>query len=122
MTSPAPASTNRPTKRATAGDGFKASRHRQDDAPAGLISLRVIRGALRRRAWLVCAATLAGLAVSGWLYIAVPTAYQAATSIMITHDPNLDPGTQMQGDVKLAQSLQVASLAVRKLGTHQRRA
>jgi len=51
--------------------------------------------------------------------MAVPTAYQAATSIMITHDPNLDPGTQMQGDVKLAQSLQVASLAVRKLGIQQ---
>jgi capsular polysaccharide biosynthesis protein len=119
VNSPAPATTNRPTKRAGAGDGFKASRHRQDDAPAGLISLRVIRGALRRRAWLVCAAALAGLAVSGWLYVAAPTAYEAATSIMITHDPNLDPGTQMQGDVKLAQSLQVASLAVRKLGIQQ---
>ena len=119
MTPPPPSTTIGQTGRAAAGDGFSASRHRQGDLPAGLTSLRSIRGALRRRAWVVCAAAVAGLVVSGVLYVAVPPGYQAATSILITHNLNVDPGSQMQGDVELAQSLQVADRAVHKLGTHQ---
>ncbi len=119
MTPPPPSTTSADDGRAAAGDGFRASRHRQDDLPAGLTSLRSIRGALRRRAWLVAAAVVAGLAVGGVLYVGAPPAYQAATSILITNNPDLDPGSQMQDNVALAQSLQVAGLAVRKLGAHQ---
>jgi capsular polysaccharide biosynthesis protein len=119
VTPPSPSTTGADKGRAAGGDGFRASRHRQDDLPAGLISLRAIRGALRRRAWLVSAAVVAGLAVGGALYVGAPPAYQAATSIMITNDPDLDPGSQMQANVALAQSLQVAGLAVRKLGEQQ---
>ena len=119
MTAPSPSTTTVDEGRAAAGDGYRASRHRQNDLPAGLISLRAIRGALRRRAWFVCAAAVAGLAVGGALYVGAPPAYQAATSIMITNNPDLDPGSQMQDNVALAQSLQVAGLAVRKLGAQQ---
>jgi capsular polysaccharide biosynthesis protein len=98
---------------------FAASRHRQGDVPGGLISLRTLRGALRRRAWLVCAAAVAGLAVSGALFVLAPPAYQAATSILITNNPDLDAAGQMQGNVTLAESLPVSATAVHELGLNQ---
>jgi capsular polysaccharide biosynthesis protein len=112
-------STSSQIPRATVRDGFSASRHRQGDAPAGLISLGALYGALRRRAWLVGAAALAGLAISAVLYVVVPPGYQAQTSILITHNPAQDFASQMQGDVDLAQSLQVAGSAVHKLGLRE---
>ncbi len=116
---PAAASTNGHAGGRAARASFTASRHPQGDVPEGLISLRALRGALRRRAWLVCAAAVAGLAVSGALFVFAPSAYQAATSILITNNPDLDAAGQMQGNVTLAESLQVAALAVHKLGLHE---
>ncbi|HUA40926.1 MAG TPA: Wzz/FepE/Etk N-terminal domain-containing protein [Streptosporangiaceae bacterium] len=101
------------------GDGFVASRHRQGDIPGGLVSLRSLGQALRRRAWVVCAATVAGLAVSGCLFVFAPPAYQAESSVLITNNPDLDPASQMVANVALAQSLQVAASALRKLGLHE---
>jgi capsular polysaccharide biosynthesis protein len=112
-------STTRQIPRPTVRDGFSASRHRQGDVPAGLISLGAIYRALRRRAWLVSAAALAGLAVSAVLYVVVPPGYQAQTSILIMQNPAQDFASQMQGDVDLAQSVQVASSALRKLGLRE---
>ena len=113
-----------PTTNGHAGGGagrasFTESRHRQGDTPEGLISLRALRGALRRRAWLVCAAAAAGLAVSGALFVFAPSAYQAQTSILITNNPDLDAASQMQGNVTLAESLQFAAVALHKLGLHE---
>jgi len=62
---------------------------------------------------------LAGLAVSGCLFITAPPAYQADTSVLVTNNPDLDPATQMQGNVALAQTPQVAASAVQKLGLHE---
>jgi len=59
---------------------------------------------------------LGGLAVSGCLFITAPPAYQAATSVLITNNPNLAPASQMQGNVALAQTPQVADSALDKLG------
>ena len=114
-----PAPTNGHTGRRAGRASFAESRHRQADDPEGLISMRALRGALRRRAWLVCAATVAGLAVSGALFVFAPPAYQAETSILITNNPDLDAASQMQGNVTLAESYQVAAIAVHKLGLHE---
>jgi capsular polysaccharide biosynthesis protein len=98
---------------------FTASRHPQGDVPDGVISLRALRGALRRRFWLVCAAALAGLAVSGALFVFAPPAYQAETSILITNNPDLNAASQMQTNVAIAESLQVAATALHKLGLQE---
>jgi capsular polysaccharide biosynthesis protein len=107
------------TGAAAAGGGFSGSRHWQGDTPRGLISLRTLGQALWRRAWLVCAAAVAGLAVSGCLFVFAPPAYQAASSILITNNPDLDPASQMLANVALAQTLQVAASALRKLDLHE---
>ncbi len=123
VTPAAPATTNGHTcslaRGGAAGDGFAASRYRQGDNPRGLISLRALGQALRRRAWLVCATTVAGLALSGCLFVYAPPAYQAAASVLIFNNPDLDPATQMEGNVATAQSLQVAASALHKLGLHE---
>jgi capsular polysaccharide biosynthesis protein len=121
VTQARPGATNSHTSpaRGAARDGFGASRHQQGDVPLGLVSLRALRAALRRRAWLVCAAAVVGLAASGCLFVAAPPAYQAATSVLIMNNPGLDAAGQMHGDVTLAQTLQVAAIALHKLGLHE---
>ncbi len=119
MTPAPPGTTNDHASARTVGDSFTASRYRQGDAPRGLISLRALRGALRRRVWLVGAAAVAGLAVSGCLFVAAPPAYRAATLVQITNNPDLDPASQMQGDVTIAQTSQVAAGALHTLGLHE---
>lgn len=119
MTPAVPSTTSGSARAGAAANGFAASRHPQGDVPRGLISLRALRRALRRRIWLVGAAAVAGLAVSGCLYIAVPPAYQAATTVLISNNPNLDPSSQMQGNVVLAQSPQVAASALHRTGLHE---
>jgi capsular polysaccharide biosynthesis protein len=53
------------------------------------------------------------------LFVAVPPAYQAAATVLIANNPNLDPSSQMQGDVALAQAPQVAASALRRAGLHE---
>ena len=84
--------------------------------PAGLTSLRFVGRAIRRRALLGCAVVLAGLSVTAAIYVFEPPAYQASTSILLTNDPAADPTVQIQGNVALAQTAEVAADALSRLG------
>ena len=95
-----------------------ARRHRAVNPP-GLTSLRFIGEALRRRAWVWCAAGIAGLVISAGLYVIAPQAYQAQTTILVTNDTNSDPGLQVQGDVEIAQNARVAEGAMDEIGSRQ---
>src|SRR6185437_9224819 len=87
--------------------------------PAGLTSLRFIGDAMRRRAWVWCGAGMAGLVIGAALYVLAPTAYQAQTSILVTSNSTEDSGTQIEGDVEIAQNAQVAEGAMDELGSQQ---
>jgi len=101
-----------------------------DDVPAawesqaaglttGLVSLRFIGAALRRRAWVWCAAALAGMMIGLGLLAVVPPAYQASASVLLTEDPTDDPTNAIQTDLILAQTRAVAQGARQRLGLRQ---
>jgi capsular polysaccharide biosynthesis protein len=85
-----------------------------------MTSLRFAGAALRRRLWLGCAVLLAGLVLTGAVFVLAPPPHQASISILITNDPNLDPIVQMQGNVTLAESAKVAADSVKHLRLHER--
>ncbi|MGO8726793.1 MAG: Wzz/FepE/Etk N-terminal domain-containing protein, partial [Streptosporangiaceae bacterium] len=89
------------------------------DLATGLISLGFIRAALRRRAWLWCAATAIGLLAGLGLFIKVPPAYQASTSLLITNYPDEQAGDAALDNQAIAQSRTVAGDALRALGLRQ---
>jgi capsular polysaccharide biosynthesis protein len=88
-------------------------------ATTGLVSLRFIGAALRRRAWVWCTAATAGLLVGLALFVVAPPAYQAESAVLVANDPLIDPATQIQGDVALAQSAQVSDGVMRQLGVRE---
>ncbi|HTP14355.1 MAG TPA: hypothetical protein VMK13_00790, partial [Streptosporangiaceae bacterium] len=89
------------------------------DLAAGLTSLPFISAALRRCAWFWCATALAGFLVGLGLYVAVPPAYKASTSVLLTNPPGEDPVAAMLDNQAVAQSHTVAGLAMRKLGVRE---
>ena len=89
------------------------------DLAAGLTSLPFISAALRRCAWFWCATALAGFLVGLGLYVAVPPAYKASTSVLLTNPPGEDPVAAMLDNQAIAQSHTVAGLAMRKLGARE---
>jgi capsular polysaccharide biosynthesis protein len=97
------------------------------DLAAGLVSLRFIGAALRRRAWLWCAIAVAGLLIGLGIYMAFPPAYQASTTMLLTQIPSgnsspvtaLKPPDAMQSDAVMLQSRTVAERAMHELGLQQ---
>ena len=97
------------------------------DLGSGLVNLKFIGRALRRRARLWCAIAAAGLLTGLGLYVALPPAYKASTTILLTQMPSantgpppiLKPPNAMQDDVVMLQSRTVAELAMRDLGLRQ---
>lgn len=97
----------------------RASRRHRAVRSTSLTSLMLIGEAMRRRAWVWCAAGLAGLVISVGIYVIAPPTFQAQTSILVTNDVNSDPGVQIQGDIEIAQNAQVAEGAMDKIGSRQ---
>ena len=89
------------------------------DLAGGLVSLGFIRAALRRSARFWCAAAVAGLLLGFGAYVEFPPAYEASTSLLLTHNPDDDPLDAMQTDAAMAQSQAVAGLAMQKLGLRE---
>ena len=81
-----------------------------------LASVGFIGAALRRRARLWCAAALAGFLVGLGVYLALPPAYQASTSVLLAQSPNESPADVLLTDLALAQSRPVAEAAMAQLG------
>jgi capsular polysaccharide biosynthesis protein len=115
-------------ERAGAYDGVAAAEDLPaDDRAAGLVSLRFIRAALRRRRWLWRIIALAGLLTGLGMFVAFPPADQASVTILLTQIPGGNPGPvallkpadAMQDDVVMLQSRTVAERAMHDLGLHQ---
>jgi capsular polysaccharide biosynthesis protein len=85
---------------------------------AGLVSFSYLKAAVRRsmRFWLALA--VIGMVAGAAYKIAVPTPYQATTTILLPQD-ELSVGVGIASDAALAQSRTVAGLAARKLGLAQ---
>ena len=96
MTVPQGASGDVPERAWAYDDVTAAEEPPAADLAAGLTSLRFISAALRRRAWLWCATAVAGLLIGLGLALVLPPAYQASTSILLTHNPGEDPTDAMQ--------------------------
>lgn len=89
------------------------------DVTAGLVSMRFIRSALRRRRWLWCLTTVLGLLVGMGLFVKFPPAHHATTTVLLVDSPNQDPAQEVMTDVALAESTTVAGNVVRQLGLPQ---
>ena len=97
------------------------------DLATGLVNLKFIGTALRRRARLWSTIAAAGLLTGLGLYVALPPAYQASTTILLTQMPGGDTGplpilkspNAMQDNVVMLQSRTVAERAMRDLGLRQ---
>ena len=89
------------------------------DAASGLVSLGFIGAALRRSARLWCVLAIAGLLIGvGW-YVKFPGAQKATVSVLLVDNPNLDPASEVQTDMALAQSTPVAASVISQLGLRQ---
>jgi capsular polysaccharide biosynthesis protein len=89
------------------------------DFNVGLTSLGFVRTAIRRsrRAW--CAAAAVGFLIGLGVYVTSPPVYQAETTLLLTNGPEPQPGTAVQDDQTIAQSIPVAALALHKLGLQE---
>jgi capsular polysaccharide biosynthesis protein len=84
---------------------------------AGLVSLSYLKAAWRRSVRLWLALAVIGLVIGVAYKIAVPTPYQATTTILLPQDQQSI--VAITADATLAQSRTVAGLAVRRLGLAQ---
>jgi capsular polysaccharide biosynthesis protein len=89
------------------------------DYAAGLASVGFIGAALRRSKWLWCGAAALGLICGLGFNATSPPAYQAQTTVLITHSPGENPVDAMQTDATLAESRTVAERAMKKLGVSE---
>ena len=79
------------------------------DYADGLASLGFIGAALRRRFRLWCAVALAGFVLGLTYFVVSPPAYQASTTVLLTHSINENPTDAMSTDLTLAHSDTVAT-------------
>jgi capsular polysaccharide biosynthesis protein len=86
------------------------------DFSAGLVSLGYLKAGLRRSARLWCATAGLGLVCGLGLAVAAPPAYQATTTVLLTHNSSQDPTDAVSTDISLAGSHTVADRAMAKLG------
>ena len=101
-----------------------------DDAPSaddrlgrfssvGLPTIRFIGVALRRGAWLWCTVAVAGLLTGLALSVVLPPADQAATSVLLAHNPDEGASDSILTDVAMARSQMVAERALHRLRLRQ---
>lgn len=100
-------------------DDFMPAAAESADFNGGLASVAYVRGAIGRGVWVWCGTALLGLVAGLGLLVASPPAYQATTTILLTHSPVEDPVAAMETDTALAQNDAVAALALRQLGLHE---
>jgi capsular polysaccharide biosynthesis protein len=86
------------------------------DFSAGLVSLGYLKAGLRRSARLWCATAALGFVCGLGLAVAAPPAYQATTTVLLTHNSSQDPTDAVSTDISLAGSHTVADRAMAKLG------
>ncbi len=103
-----------------ANDGVVAGAERPAGlAPAGLPTLHFFRTALRRGAWQWGLIAMAGFLIGLTLSVLLPSADQAATSVLLTHNPSEGAADAIQTDMAMARSRPVAERAMNQLGLRQ---
>lgn len=95
------------------------SEDRPADTTTGLVSLGFIWGAIKRRARLLGALAIVGCLVGIGVSVAKPPAYKAQTSVLITYGIGQNPSLEVLDDQAIAQSHEVARLAMEKLGLNE---
>jgi capsular polysaccharide biosynthesis protein len=85
------------------------------DYASGLASLGFIGAALRRRLRLWCGIGVVGFALGLAYFVVSPPAYQASTTVLLTHSLNENPTDAMSTDMTLAHSDTVATQALHQL-------
>jgi capsular polysaccharide biosynthesis protein len=89
------------------------------DVTGELVGLGFITAALRRRMRFLCAIAVIGLLIGLGLYVKLPPAFHASTTVFLVDNPNQSPSNESLNDVQLAQSTTVARNVVRQLGLTQ---
>jgi capsular polysaccharide biosynthesis protein len=85
------------------------------DYASGLASLGFIGAALRRRVRTWCVIGLVGFVLGLAYFVVSPPAYQATTTILLTHSLSENPTDAMSTDLTLAKSDTVAAQALHQL-------
>ena len=93
--------------------------HPSVDRAVTFTSLGFIGAALKRSTLLLCIIAMFGILIGYGFYVKYPPAFYATTSVLLTNNPNTNPGEEIQNNVALAQSQGVAGRAVQQLGLHQ---
>jgi capsular polysaccharide biosynthesis protein len=81
-----------------------------------LVSLHFITSALRRRRLVIVLSPIIGLLVAAALLVVSPPPHDAKASLVLTHDPQVDPTRAMATDVSLLRIRAVADQTVASLG------
>jgi len=81
----------------------------------GFVSLHFLRSALRRRWPVWVAAALVGMTLGIAWTAAVPSKSQGTVTLLLAHDPGVDPATAMSTDVSLLRTRTVAQTVIDKL-------
>lgn len=110
---------NDPDDRLWGSEDPAIAKDRPADLGTGLVSLAFIVAAIRRGVRYWCAAGAVGLLLGFGLYAAFPPAYQASTSLLLTYGPFENAATAINDAAAIAQSREVAGLAMHKLGLRQ---
>lgn len=108
-------------ERLWAYDDYTEFDDRPADSSMGLASLGFFRAALRRRKRLWWGMALAGMVIGLGLAARLPAVYQASTSLLVTpmSTGGEDSGAPITNEQAIAQSRNVAELAISKLGLRQ---
>jgi capsular polysaccharide biosynthesis protein len=96
-------------------DDTAATEDQPLDSSTGLASLGYIRGAVRRGVLVWGTLALFGLLLGAGATVVRPPGYQASTTLVLKVGPEAAPGTAIQNEQIVAQSIPVAALALKKL-------
>jgi capsular polysaccharide biosynthesis protein len=89
------------------------------EATGGLVSLKFLTAALRRRTRFLCVLAAVGLVLGCGFYFKSPPKYQASTSLWLAPGPYENINTAANNDVAMSQTRTVAALAVHQLGLQE---
>src|SRR5690348_16679729 len=86
-------------------DDIAATEDQPADSSTGLAGLGYIRGAIRRGVWLWGTLALFGLLLGVGVFVARPPGYLASTTLVLKVGPEAAPGTAIQNEQIVAQSM-----------------
>lgn len=80
-----------------------------------LVTLHFLRDALRRSRWLCVACALAGALLGATAVLLLPAPSSGTVSLLLAHDPDVDPALAMENDLSLMKTRAVADAVLDEL-------